>query len=376
VVIVGGGVIGCAAAFHLAGRGARVIVLERTHLAAGPSGVAAGLLAPQVEAPFADAFFELGLLGRAEHAPLAEQLLEEAGLDVEYRPTGILRVARDEAERAELQRLMRWQTARELRVEWLEPRELGQREPLLRGVAGQMLGGGIWLPDEAQVRTPRLVQALAIAAVRRGAQIHEATPALAIDVDGSRVRSVTTPQRRIGTDTVVLAAGIWTSELARQIGLDVPVAPVKGQLLNVRALGAMPRQVLWAGDCYLAPKADGQIILGATEEDGNYDARPTLGGIGALIEAALELAPAIGSFTIDGLQAGLRPAAPDRRPIVGWAPGIDGLMLATAHFRNGVLLGPLTGRVVADQIVGGREPIEFAPFGPARFAAFPLCSEA
>jgi len=367
VLIVGGGIIGCAIAYHLACLGVRATVLERTHLAAGPSGVAAGILAPQVEAPFADAFFELGLLGRAEHAPLAEQLLEESGLDAEYRPSGILRVARDEAERAEMQRLVRWQKARELRVDWLEPAELGGCEPLLSGVAGRLLAGGIWLPDEAQVRTPRLVQALATAAVRRGARIREATAAHALLTEADRVVGVRTATGEIRAEVTVLAAGIWTNELARLIGITVPVGPVKGQLLHVRSLAAAPRQVLWCGDCYLAPKADGQIILGATEEDGNYDARPTLAGMGQLIDAALELAPAIGNFTVEGIQTGLRPASPDRRPIVGWAPGLRGLMIATAHFRNGVLLGPLTGRLVADQIVNGSAAKQFAPFGLERF---------
>jgi glycine oxidase len=329
--------------------------------------VAAGLLAPQVEAPFADPFFELGLKGRAEHAPLAEQLLEEAGLDVEYRRSGILRVARDEAERAELQRLRRWQTARELRVDWLEPAELGGCEPLLGGVAGRLLAGGIWLPDEAQVRTPRLVQALATAAVRRGARIRESTAAHGLLTEADRVVGVRTSTGDIRADVTVLAAGIWTNELAQLIGINVPVGPVKGQLLHVRSLAAAPRQVLWAGDCYLAPKPDGQIILGATEEDGNYDARPTLAGVGQLIESALELTPAIGNFTVEDVQVGLRPASPDRRPIVGWAPAVQGLMIATAHFRNGVLLGPLTGRVVADQIVNGTVAKDFAPFGPDRF---------
>jgi glycine oxidase len=324
------------------------------------------MLAPQVEAPFADPFFELALQGRAMHAPLAEHLMQDVGLDVEYRPTGILRVARTEAERADLQRQHRWQSARGLAAEWVESDELGRREPLLRGVAGRMLAGGLWLPDEAQVRSPRLVQALAMAAANRGAQFLEGTWAVGLLGNG-RITGVATPNGVIHADVVVLAAGVWSPDLTRALGFELPVVPVKGQVISLRGLGASPKVVIWSGECYLVPRPDGEVLLGATEEEGNYDARPTLAGVNRLTEAALEVLPAAGGFVVDGVWAGLRPAAPDRHPIVGWAPGIDRLMLATAHYRNGVLLGPLTGQRVADLVLHGTPAPEFEPFGPLRF---------
>ena len=369
VVIVGGGVIGCSIAYFLSLQGARVTLIERSHLAAGASGVAAGMLAPQVEAPFADPFFELALLGRAQHRPLAEQLLDEVGLDVEYRQTGILRVARTEAERADLQRQQHWQTARGLAAEWVESDDLGRREPLLGGVAGRLLAGGLWLADEGQVRSPRLVQALALAAGRRGARFMEGTWAVGLCVSGGRVSGVQTPGGAIGGDVIVLAAGVWSPDLVLGLGLELPVQPVKGQVVSLRALGKRPSQVIWSGECYLVPRADGEVLLGATEEEGNYDARPTLAGVNRLSEAALEVVPAAGALVVDAVWAGLRRAAPDRYPIVGWAPGVNGLFVATAHYRNGVLLGPLTGRRVADHIVSGAPLGEFAAFGPERFGA-------
>lgn len=325
------------------------------------------MLAPQVEAPFADPFFELALLGRAEHAPLADSLMDEVGLDVEYRPTGILRVARTEAERVDLQRQYRWQSARGLAAEWIESDDLGHREPLLGGVAGRLLAGGLWLADEGQVRSPRLVQALATAATRRGARFLEATWAIAFTVAGGRVTGVLTPNEVIAATTVVLAAGVWSADVARGVELALPVAPVKGQVLHVRSLARTPRQVIWSGECYLVPRPDGEIVLGATEEEGNYDARPTLAGLNRLTEAALEVVPAAGGFIVEGAWAGLRPAAPDRHPIIGWAPGIEGLFVATAHYRNGVLLGPLTGRRVADHLLSGAPLGELAAFGIDRF---------
>lgn len=368
VAIVGGGVIGCSIAYYLALAGQKVVVLEREHLAAGASGVAAGMLAAQVEAPFANPFFDLTVQGRAEHAPLAEQLLADVGLDVECRTTGILRVASTESERVDLQRTLKWQSARGLRGEWIEPQHLGECEPLLAGVAGRLLAGGAWFPDEAQVRGPRLVQALAAASVKRGARMLEGTWALGFSTAGERVTGVRTPAGTLEADTYVLAAGVWSPDLVRDLGLELPVGPVKGQIATLRALNQTLRQVVWSGDCYLVPRVDGQVVLGATQEDGNYDARPTLAGIGALSEAALELLPWAGQLVLEGVWAGLRPAAPDRYPIVGRAPNCRNLFLATAHFRNGVLLGPLTGRLLANHILSGTESAELRPFGLARFA--------
>jgi glycine oxidase len=368
VVIVGGGVIGCCIAYFLTLGGARVTLLERGQLASGASGVAAGMLAPQVEAPFADPFFELCLLGRGEHPALASALLEDVGLDVEYRRTGILRVARTESERVDLQRMLRWQSRRGLAAEWIESDALGACEPLLKGVAGRLLAGGLWLADEGQVRGPRLVQALAQAAAKRGARFVEGAWVTGLQRTGQRVTGVRTPTRVLSAETVVLAAGVWSPDVARGVGLDLPVAPVKGQILSLRSLGRAPHQVIWSGECYLVPRPDGEIVLGATEEEGNYDVRPTLAGVNRLTEAALEVVPGVGGFSVDGFWAGLRPAAPDRFPIVGWAPSIEGLLLATAHYRNGVLLGPLTGRRVAQHLLDGTPLGEFAAFGAERFS--------
>jgi glycine/D-amino acid oxidase-like deaminating enzyme len=180
---------------------------------------------------------------------------------------------------------------------------------------------------------------------------------------GERVTGVRTPSGVVEADTFVLAAGVWSADF----GLGLPVAPVKGQIATLRTLNETLRQVVWGGECYLVPRVDGEVILGATQEDGNYDARPTLAGIGALSEAALELLPWAGQLVLEGVWAGLRPAAPDRYPIVGRAPGLTNLYVATAHFRNGVLLGPLTGRLVAQHILTGAPSPELAPFGPSRF---------
>ena len=369
VIIVGGGVIGCSIAYHLTLAGSSVRLIERDRLASGASGVAAGMLAPQVEAHYDDPFFDLCLRGRDEHVDLAEDLKDGVGLDVERRTTGVFRLALDEAERVELKRQMQWQVKRGLRAEWFEPHDLGALEPLLSGAAGRLLAGGLWFPDEAQVHSQRLVAALAAASVQRKAVLSEGVWATEILVEGHRAIGVRTPAGVVEAESVVLAAGVWSTDIARAAGVEVPVSPVKGQLITLRAIGRSLQRILWTGECYLVPKTGGQVILGATEEEGNYDRRPTLAGVGALATAALEQLPWAGQFTIEGVWAGLRPAAPDRFPIVGWAPYLDNLLVATAHYRNGVLLGPLTGRRVSEAIRTGMIASELAPFGLERFQA-------
>jgi glycine oxidase len=366
-LVIGAGIIGCAIAYYLSLAGAKVTVVERTHLASGASGVAAGMLAPQVEAAFDDAFFGLTLAGREQHPNLAAALFDDVGLDVEYRATGIIRVAKDEAERVELRRRQRWQFERGLRAEWIEPGDLGQVEPLLGGVVGRMLAGGLWLPDEGQVRGGRLVQALAMASVKRGARVLEGTASIDLIASGNRVTGVRTPAGTIEAGVTVVAAGVGSPALTEGVGLDLPVVPVKGQCVMLRTLHQMPRHVIWAGDCYLVPKADGQVILGATMEEGNYDPRATLAGMGALSEAALEFLPWAGQLVVEGMWAGLRPAAPDRFPIIGPAPRLRDLYVATAHYRNGMLLGPLTGRWIADLIHEGKVAPDMSAFAVDRF---------
>jgi glycine oxidase len=258
--------------------------------------------------------------------------------------------------------MLRWQTARGLTGEWIEPRHLGECEPLLSGAAGRALAGGVWFPDEGQVRSPRLVQALAAASIKHGARVLEGTWAVGFETDGQRVTGVRTPTGLLQADTFVLAAGVWSADF----DFGLPIVPVKGQIATLRALNESLRQVVWGGECYLVPRVDGEVILGATQEEGNYDARPTLSGIGALSEAALEVLPWAGRLVLENVWAGLRPAAPDRYPIIGQLR--SNLWVATAHFRNGVLLGPLTGRLLADHITTGQPAPELTPFGPDRFA--------
>ena len=365
--MVGGGVVGCSVAYHCAEAGLRVTVLERDRLGAGASGAAAGMLAPQVEAHQPDAFLDFCLAGRAEHHVLAERLRDEADLDVEYRRTGVLRLALEEREAVDLRGRAGWQQRRGLAAEWLEGADLARLEPAFAGAAGRRLVGALWLPDEAQVRSPRLVRALATAAIRRGATFQEGTPVLGILTQSGRVTGVRTYQGTVPAERVVLAAGAWSGPLAETGGFAVPVEPIKGQIVALGALMQPPRHILWSGECYVAPKVDGELVVGATEEHAGFDSRPTLSGLLQLATGATDLLPALGRLPVLSQWGGLRPATPDRFPVIGAAPQVAGLYVATAHYRNGVLLGPLTGRIVADLMQGRPPCVDVTAYTPARF---------
>jgi glycine oxidase len=276
-------------------------------------------------------------------------LREETGLDVEYQPSGVLRVALDEAERNLLRRRARWMCDAGIRAEWLEPDDALRLEPALAsGIAG-----ALWLPDEAHVRSPRVARALARAAAQCGAEVRESVTVLGFECEGTRIVGVRTSEGAFKARSVVLAAGAWCGPLSAELSQPLPVAPVKGQIVAAAALGRGPRHIVWGLGAYVVPKVDGQLVVGTTEEDAGFDSRPTLGGVTGIIQEAARLVPAVANLPFDAAWAGLRPATPDRKPLIRPVAGIEGLIAATGHFRNGVLLGPMTGRVVADLVLRG-----------------------
>lgn len=343
-MVVGGGVIGCALAYELASRGSRVLVLERERLAAGASAGAGGMLAPQVEARGPGPLLELGLRSRAMFPQWC------AGLEVGLELSGILRVTCDEAGVAELRVRARWQGERGLEARLCDAAECARLCP---GLAPALLG--LWVPD-GQVDAPRLTLALGQAAVRAGARVREGVVVTAIH-DGA----VDTDEGRVAADAVVVATGAWSGLLA-----GVPVRPVKGQRLMLRHPGWAPPLVVWSDGCYLVPKSGGRVLVGATEEaHAGFDRTVTAGAVAALATAAARAAPPLAAAELAEAWAGLRPCTPDHLPLLGRLPGTSRTWLATGHHRNGILLAPLTARLLGEAILCGA-PIP-AACAPERF---------
>jgi glycine oxidase len=343
VLIVGGGVIGLAAAWRLAQCGLRVTLLERRELGGGASRVAAGMLAPAAEAEFGAAgkrLLQLGLESARKWPAFAAELAEASGSPSRLRAEGTLMVARDRDEAEALEREFVFRQDLGLEVARLRPSEARQLEPAL----APTLRLAVSLPGEQSVDPRWLIEALAVSARRAGAVLREGVAVSGLRCASGRVDGVTLVDgSRLAAGSVVVAAGAWSAALG-----EVAVRPVKGQIMLLRdpaGLGLLKRVVRFEGG-YLVPRADGRYALGATVEERGFDETVTAGALHGLLRHASELVPAVLELEVEEVAAGLRPGTPDNMPVVG--PGaFEGLVWATGHYRNGILLTPVTAELVA-----------------------------
>lgn len=329
VVVVGGGVIGCAVAERLSLDRHQVTLLERDQLAGRASGAAAGELSPSSLPSDSESL--------AMFPEVVARIEKDSAMNVEYRIQQGLRLAFADAEAA---------TLKGSGGRWLDATECRKTEPALSPEAL-----GAVLIEHAHLAPPRFVRALARAAAARGAEIREGTPATGFDLDGHELRAVRTPNGRIRADWFVIAAGPWTREVASHVGVDVGVRPQRGQLAALDAGSLVVRRSIFWSNGYLVPKADGSIIAGGTEEDSSFDDRPTVAGTASLLELARKLVPGLATANLQRVWAGLRPVTVDGKPIVA-VTEIANLIVATGHHRKGILLAPLAAANVARLIAG------------------------
>jgi glycine oxidase len=366
VVVVGGGAIGLAAAWRAAQAGMAVTVVDDAP-GQGASWAAAGMLAPVTEVHYGErALLDLNLASAARWPSFAAELEEAGGRPVGYRPGGTLAVARDADDNAALEDLYQFQLRCGLEVERLRSRECRQLEPgLAPGIRGGVLAAG-----DHQVDNRALVEALLVACDRAGVRLVEGHVA-ELAVEGGRVTGVVlVGGERQAAGTVVLAAGCWSGRVGG-LAAEVlpPVRPVKGQLLYLRGPADRPlcsRNVRGL-EVYVVPRGDGRVVVGATVEEQGFDTQVTAGAVHDLLRAALELLPDVAELELAETVVGLRPGSPDNAPMLGPA-GPDGLVVATGHYRNGILLTPVTADAIAELLATGRVPELIVPFGPERFA--------
>ena len=363
VVIVGGGIVGLACAYELANAGASVDLLEYGRTGMQATNAAAGMLAPLIESHGPGPMLDFGLRALKEYRALVEELVP-TGIDVELRINGILKVALTERDADELRARLAWQRTCGLTIDWLDAATCKEVELRL----GERVIGGVLSSDEGGINNQMLSLAVARAAAERGARLHTATPVTGFETDGGRITSVLSRDRRFAGDRIVLAAGARSGRLAALLGVNVPVRPIRGQMVALGGMQAPIRSIVWGPDGYLVPRANGLVFAGATMEDVGFRRRTTKAAIRRLRAMAARLVPQLAAATAQFDWAGLRPGTPDALPIIGPVPGITNLIAATGHFRNGILLGPLTGRVVAGGIVRGDWGGVAGAFSPARFA--------
>lgn len=366
VVVIGGGMIGLTIGWQLARRGRDVTVFDRREVGRETSWVAAGMLAPHTEVGFEDeAFLRAGVMSLERYPRFLKELSADAGQEIAIDPRGTLIVAfnRDDTER--IRRLYDFRLGLGLPVEWLLGSEAREKEPLL----SPKVSAAIWLPDDRHVNNRRMLSALRTAFDRRGGRLEENQAVERVRIDGNRVRAVVTTNAETAAAAVVLAAGCWSSQVAGIPDAFVPpVRPIKGQIVSLR-LGAETdlKHVVRSPDVYLVPKDDGRLLVGASQEEMGFDKTPTAGEVMRMLERAWEAIPSIYDLAIESIDVGLRPGSRDHLPIVGATP-IDGLYLATGHFRHGILLAPLTADIVCDLIVDNNRETQIAAFEPTRFA--------
>jgi glycine oxidase len=368
VVVIGAGAIGLSIAWRAAGRGLRVVVLERDRVGSGTSRLAAGMLAPIAEVtPSEEPLLELGRRSAALYPEFVSELLDASGAaDVGYRRCGTLLVARDGDEAEALERELELRVGLGLPVERLRASEARRREPALAPALRLALD----VPDDHAVDPRALLPALADAVRAVGGEIREGCTAAALSVAGDRVHGVVLADGApVAADQVVIAAGVWSGQLGGVPECDrVPVRPVKGQIMRLHdpeGPGLLQR-VIRMGPTYITPRGDGRYVLGATSEERGFDTTVTAGAAFDLLRDAVELVPGVSELVLDEFAAGLRPGTPDNLPVIGTG-SVGGLRWATGHRRGGILLAPVTAELVAAALAGENLPKSAAPFAPGRF---------
>ncbi|MFA1542085.1 glycine oxidase ThiO [Actinomadura monticuli] len=367
IVIVGAGVIGLGTAWRAAAGGAAVTLVDPSP-ASGASAVAAGMLTPVSELTYGEEpLLRLGLASRDRYGAFVAELEELTGLETGYRTDGLLQVAFDSDDLRYLDDLRRFQESLGIPAEALTGRECRRAEPMLApGVRG-----GLLAPEDGSIDPRRLTAALLAAAARLGVRLVR-RKAARIVVEGGAAAGVGLDDGTVlRADRVLLAAGPWSGDLdGLPPGIVPPVRPVKGQVIRLRTrvpfLRRTTRGLVRGSSVYLVPRADGEIVLGATQEELGFDTRVTAGGLWELLRDARELLPGITELEFAEVTAGLRPGSPDNAPVMG-PTGLPGLFAGTGHFRNGVLLTPVSADILAAMLLDGPVPEVAGPFAPARF---------
>jgi glycine oxidase len=367
VVIVGGGVMGCATALRLAQKGVSVTVVERGIPGAEASSAAAGILGPQWEAEGAGPLLDLGLRSRALYPSFAAELRELAGQDIGYAKSGLLEVALDETQERALLARRAWQHARGLRAEMLGPADLLKAEPNL----GPGVRAGLRLPDEGHLNARALARSLSQAAAIAGAKFLQGHYVRRVVTAGNRVTGVELDGETVHAGAVVIAAGSWSS-LVEGGGVPPPtVRPARGQMVAIEMRPPLFRHVIAAyGRGYLVPRLDGTVLAGSTLEMVGYRKEVTVAGLAEILGMVRALMPGLDHAPVVETWSNFRPYTDDHLPVLG-RTAVEGLVLATGHHRYGILLTPITAQLVTELITTGVTSVDLAPFSVARFSARP-----
>lgn len=365
VVVVGGGVIGLSVARALAHKGVgKVVIVERGQLGKEASFAAAGMLAPQAEANEADDFFKLCCRSRDLYPTFASELLAETGIDIELDQTGTLYCAFNEHDQQEIERRYDWQQQAGLLVEQLTAQEALQLEPNI----SPNLRAALKFPADIQVENRQLLLALIAANQKFGVKSYTDTKVDSLEVQRGRIAGINTSRGFLSARKVVIASGAWTSFVKTENAtVQISIEPVRGQMVCYETEPAIARHVIYSPRGYVVPRRDGRLLAGSTTEEVGFMKEVTEAGLQLIRANAHEIAPALSKLAPVDSWAGLRPRAVDELPVLGRASETEGLFFATGHYRNGILLAPLTGELIAGLIADNVVTQELQTFTPDRF---------
>jgi glycine oxidase len=327
------------------------------------------MLLPQIEADEYDDFFALACRSRDLYPSLAVELRDETGIDIELDTTGTLYLALDEHDYQEIEKRYHWQNGAGLPVELLTSATARELEPCI----SEATFGALRFPNDIQVENRRLITALANSANLLGVTIFTETTVEKLIIENDRIKGVQTSRGSLSCQTAVVAAGAWSSFLL-QAAPNPAMRPVRGQMVCLESKPQLTRHVLFSPRGYLVPRQDGRLLAGSTSENAGFAKRVTAGGIASILRQALEISPVISNLPVVDIWAGLRPRAADGLPVLGPCDEIEGLFYATGHYRNGILLAPLTAELISEAIVAGVASPLLAPFSPDRFSSQPVVS--
>jgi glycine oxidase len=367
VVVVGAGLIGCGIAYELAKRGASVTVYDRAEPARAASWAGAGMLAPYSEEVVDPALLALCAASLRAYPAFVEDLRERTGVDAQLRHEGTLHVAFDDAAAGALAAQCEAFGRNGAVASVLDRDATLAREPMLGG----NVRGAVYVANEAHVDNRRLGRALVAACTDAGVRF-ERTAGVVLEADARRVRGIRTEHGFLAAATVVNAAGAWAGGLPGvPDAARIAVRPVAGEMLALAVPKGFTRGLVWSQHVYLVPRDDGRLLIGATSVEREFDVRVTAQGVASLLAVALRIAPVLGTFALVETWAGLRPASHDGRPYLGRSQ-IEGYVVAAGHYRNGILLTPVTAQAVAALIAGERPSVDLAAFDPQRAGGAPL----
>jgi glycine oxidase len=359
VLIIGGGIMGCSIAYELAKKGILSTIIDKGDCNKEASTAAAGMLGAHVEVHQPGPFFELCKASRDLYRPWTEELHEISRISAQYIEQGILRVALTEEDEKELRGRLPWM---EEYIEWLSDAEIRRFEPAV----SEQIRGGLYFAQDHQVHPAHLTNSLRSAITKLGCTISEQTPALNIITERGRVVGARTANGDLLADLTIIAAGAWSPSLLTELDLTLPIVPIKGQSFDVTLDDPLIEKTVFTQGCYIVPKMDGSLLIGATQEEAGFDKATADSATAALYQTAVKLIPELRHAHLRSTWAGLRPGTPDGLPYLGTAADIPGLILAAGHFRNGILLAPITGKIISQLVMNESLSVDIKPFSPDR----------